>query len=123
MLYLNKVVLVTGSSRGVGREIAVHFLEQGAKVIGMSRGNGSIDDEMYTHFEVDLSQAKLIPEVFFEIRKKFTEIHIVINNAGVLTSQYSMIMPPMAAQQMVNVNLLAPFLVSRESAKFMRKTK
>jgi 3-oxoacyl-[acyl-carrier protein] reductase len=50
-------------------------------------------------------------------------IDIVVNNAAVLTSQYAMIMPAGAAQAMVNVNLLAPFLVSREAAKWMRKTK
>jgi 3-oxoacyl-[acyl-carrier protein] reductase len=45
----------------------------------------------------------------------------VINNAAVLTSQYAMIMPPSAAQEMLNVNLLGPFLVSREAAKMMRR--
>jgi 3-oxoacyl-[acyl-carrier protein] reductase len=41
----------------------------------------------------------------------------------VLTSQYAMNMPAAAAQAMVNVNLLGPFMVSREAAKFMRKRK
>jgi 3-oxoacyl-[acyl-carrier protein] reductase len=41
----------------------------------------------------------------------------------VLTSQYAMIMPASAAQAMVNVNIMATFLVSREAAKMMRKAK
>jgi 3-oxoacyl-[acyl-carrier protein] reductase len=62
--------------------------------------------------------------VIFAALKKITDsIQIVVNNAAVLTSQYSMIMPPAAAQAMVNVNLMGPFMVSREAAKLMRKRK
>ena len=64
-----------------------------------------------------------IGPAFASLRQSATTIDIVVNNAAVLTSQYAMIMPPGAAQAMVNVNLLAPFLVSREAAKMMRKTK
>ena len=62
-----------------------------------------------------------IQTAFSTVRKLVPRIDIVINNAAVLTSQYAMIMPPGAAQAMVNVNLLAPFMVSREAAKLMRK--
>ena len=56
--------------------------------------------------------------------KKITEVvHIVVNNAAVLTSQYAMIMPPAAAQAMINTNLFGTFMVSREASKMMRKSK
>jgi len=50
-------------------------------------------------------------------------VQIVVNNAAVLTSQYAMIMPPAAAQAMLNVNLMGAFMVSREASKMMRKRK
>jgi len=121
--YLDKIVLVTGSSRGVGKEIAEHFLKQGAIVLGFARGIGSIANSKYHHYQVDLADMDSIQKGFMSLRKEFNHIDIVINNAAVLTSQYAMIMPPSAAQAMVNVNLLAPFIVSREAAKMMRKTK
>lgn len=121
--YKDKTVLVTGATRGVGRQITDHVLANGGKVLGFARNASGIDSDQYVHFKVDLASASEVVGVFGEVRKYTNNIDIVINNAGVLTSQYSMIMPPAAAQAMVNVNLLAPFLVSREAAKFMRKTK
>ncbi len=121
--YQGKVVIITGSRRGVGKTIAQHFLDNGAQVIGFSRGASTIEHSSYYHYQVDVGDPESIFQGFALLRKKFTAIQIVVNNAAVLTSQYSMIMPPAAAQAMVNVNLLGPFLVSREAAKMMRKTK
>ncbi|MCJ2042698.1 SDR family NAD(P)-dependent oxidoreductase [Methylobacterium sp. J-059] len=121
--YADKTVLVTGATRGVGRQITDHVLAGGGRVLGFARHESDTDNANYTHFQVDLANSTAITAIFGEVRKKTSRIDIVINNAGVLTSQYAMIMPPAAAQAMVNVNLLAPFLISREAAKFMRKSK
>ena len=121
MLYQNKIVLVTGSSRGVGFEIANYFLKSGAKVIGLSRGQGNIDNKNYKHCSVDLGDPDSITSCFRnEIGKEFKKIDIVINNAAVMTSQFSMIMPIKNVMDMINVNLLGVFMVSREAAKLMR---
>lgn len=122
-LYSGKTALVTGATRGVGRIIAEHFLDEGASVIGFARGEASLTGEAYHHVQVDLADPLAIQKAFLGLHKQITRLDIVINNAAVLTSQYAMIMPPAAAQAMVNVNLLAPFIVSREAAKFMRKSK
>lgn len=122
-LYQGKVVLVTGSRRGVGRAIAEHFLAGGATVIGFARGAASYEHPRYHHFEVDVGDVDSVLKGFAALKKVTDSIQIVVNNAAVLTSQYSMIMPPAAAQAMLNVNLMGPFMVSREAAKMMRKTK
>jgi len=120
-MYTGKIVLITGSSRGVGFEIANYFLRNNAFVIGLSRGTCTIDNVNYFHYSVKLSEPETIANTFKIIAKKHKKIDIVINNAAVLISQYSMIMPLKNAIEMVNIDLLAVFVVSREAAKLMRK--
>lgn len=122
-MYKDKIVLITGASRGVGLDITNYFLKNEAIVIGLSRGTSTINNSNYFHYEVDLSKPEEIGNIFRIIAKTHRKVDIVINNAAVLTSQYSMIMPLKNAIDMVNVDLLAVFLVSRESAKLMRKNK
>ena len=121
-MYTNKVVLITGSSRGVGLELTKHFINNNATVIGLSREkNKNFEHSNYRHYSLDLSNPQSISDCFRkEISSDFKTIDIVINNAAVMTSQYSMIMPIKNVLDMVSVNLVGVFLVSRESAKLMR---
>ncbi len=120
-MYNNKNIIVTGASRGVGFEIARHFIRHGANVVGLSRGSGNIRDNNYKHYSVDLGDPDSIVSCFKNhINKDFKRIDILINNAAVMTSQFSMIMPIKNVVDMLNVNLLGVFMVSRETAKLMR---
>lgn len=121
--YTGKYALVTGSRRGVGRLIAEHLLQNGARVFGFARGAATFEHPLYAHFQVDVGNPISVQKGFAELKKNSDVVHIVVNNAAVLTSQYAMIMPPSAAQAMLNTNLLGPFMISREASKLMRKTK
>lgn len=70
-------VLVTGSSNGIGKAIALKFLEEGHNVIGMDIEPASIFNDKYTHIEKDIRD-KDLPEI--------KNIDILINNAGVQDS-------------------------------------
>lgn len=121
--YAGRVALVTGSSRGVGRLLAGHFLDGGAQVFGIARGAATLDHARYTHVPADLADPAGIADAFRRIRAATPALDIAVNAAAVLTSQYALIMPDAAAEAMVRVNLLAPFLVAREAAKLMRARK
>lgn len=121
-MYKDRIVLVTGSSKGVGRSIAEHFLKHSATVIGFSRSDATIVHPSYHHYSVDMGDPNSIAKTFRAIAREQKRLDVVVNNAAVLTSQYSMIMPIKNAVDMVNTNLLGVFFVSREAAKLMRNT-
>jgi 3-oxoacyl-[acyl-carrier protein] reductase len=122
-VYAGKLALVTGSRRGLGRLIAEHILGSGGRVAGFARGEATFEHPDYSHFQVDVADPASVQRGFAELRETTDAVHVVVNNAAVLTSQYAMIMPPAAAAAMVNTNLLGAFMVSREAAKLMRRTK
>jgi len=67
-------VLITGSSSGIGRAIALKFLYCGHEVVGFDRKPGSIDEKNYSHFIVDVKDKNNFPEI--------DGVEILINNAG-----------------------------------------
>lgn len=82
----NKIILVTGASRGIGRSISRALLDNGSKVIGISKKKNSksiIKSKNYYHFICDLSDENKIVETLNKIDKKFKYIDVLINNAGI----------------------------------------
>ena len=67
-------VLITGTSQGIGKAIAEKFLSNGHDVVGIDRLEPSIADKAYTHFQCDIRDFDLLPEI--------TDVDILINNAG-----------------------------------------
>ena len=123
-MYQGKVVLITGARRGVGHMVAEHFLKHGAQVVGFSRNDETgVPHPGYHPMAVDVGDAESVTRGFAVVRKAWGRVDIVVNNAAVLTSQYAMIMPTSAARSMLETNLFGTFLVSREAAKLMRRSK
>ena len=67
-------VLITGTSRGIGKAIALLFLEKGHSVIGIDRNSKTIESENYTHYTQDVRDYEKLP--------KISDLNILINNAG-----------------------------------------
>ena len=109
-----KTILITGTSRGVGLELAKYYLHY-YNVIGLDKSETGITNPDYKHIVVDLSR----PEDILKIFKSIEKIDIVINNAAVLTSQFAIRLPLEKAIEMIMVDFLGVFAVSREAVKRM----
>ena len=121
--YADKVIVVTGARKGIGQMLATHFLDGGGAVIGVSRGDGSINHPRYTHHSVDVGDDKAVRDFFMQIARSTGKVDIVVNNAAVLTSIHAMLMPASRAEDMVRTNILGVLYMSREAAKLMRKAR
>ena len=75
-------ILITGSSRGMGREIAIKFLSEGHSVFGIDISESSINDTNYRHYIRDISKDEL-PDIP-------NDIHVLINNAGMQGTVYDL---------------------------------
>lgn len=67
-------ILITGTTQGIGRGIAMLFLEKGHNVIGIDRQPSSIDHPSYTHYQCDIRDKDGLPQI--------DGVEILINNAG-----------------------------------------
>ncbi len=113
------VALVTGARRGIGRYLSQHLLEQGYKVVGCARNPCEWEAEGFTYRETDVTDEGQVTALIRFIRKEFGCLDVLLNNAGVASMNHTLLMPLKTAQTIVDVNLLGPFVVSREAAKLM----
>jgi benzil reductase ((S)-benzoin forming) len=79
-MFDNSQVIISGSSRGLGKAIAEAFLEVGAKVIGISRSN-TIEHDAYAHIHCDLSDLDALRDLELPLEGG-KQKYILINNAG-----------------------------------------
>ena len=119
------VIFITGSSRGIGRHLAEHYLAQGLEVVGCSRTDGPRENTPhYTHFQLDVTSEAAVAQVFREIRTRFGRLDIAVNNAAVNPAMsLTLLTSYEAASRTLATNVLGAFVVSREAAKLMMRRK
>ncbi len=130
--YKDKVVVVTGSTRGIGREIATNFAHEGAQVIIMGRNEGlahQVRDEIVGQglkadsFACDVTNLENVTEIINKILDKYRGIDILINNAGITKDNLLLRMSESDWDDVINVNLKGVFNCTKIVAKVMLKAK
>ena len=122
----NKVVLITGSTRGIGLAIAQEFLAAGAKVI--LNGRGDLPAEVaanlsgdFQYVAGDLGTDEGIAQVAHAALAAYGQIDILVNNAGITRDKLLLGMKPADFDAVLAVDLRAPMLLTQLVFKKMLK--
>ncbi len=127
----DKVALITGASRGIGRATAVRFAKEGAKIIINYFSSESQAKKLVEEIKkigsdaiaikCDVSQEKEVKEMFGQALKKFGKIDVLVNNAGIV---YDIPLFQKTVEQWkrtLDVNLIGVFLCSKYASEIMLK--
>lgn len=127
----DKVVLVTGASRGIGREIALTFGRAGAKVIVNYLGSQEKAEAVVAEIKANgsdaialkgnVSSADDVDVMFKQILDTYGVIDIVVNNAGITSDNLLIRMKEEEWNRVIDANLKSVFLVSKVAAKQMMR--
>ncbi|MFV0482086.1 MAG: 3-oxoacyl-ACP reductase FabG [Campylobacteraceae bacterium] len=131
MIFSGKNVLITGASRGIGREVAITLAKKGLKVWINYRSNPSVADELKAEIEKDGGKAAVIGfdianeedfvNGFKTIIESDGELSYLVNNAGITNDKLALRMKTEDFTKVIDVNLTAAFIGCREALKLMSK--
>lgn len=130
-MFNDKVVLVTGSSKGIGSSLAQDFAKNGAKVcVNYSSGKEKAEKIAESiklsggscmTVGADVSDEDDVKRMFKEIEACFGSVDILINNAGITKDNLFIRMKTAEFDDVININLKGAFLCSKVAAKAMMK--
>lgn len=132
MIIKDKVVLVTGSSSGIGQAVALRFAKEGAKVVVNYNTNKKGGEETLAKLkeinpdcllvQADVSKEADVKRLFKTVINEFSALDVLINNAAIGTDKR----PFMEAsyddfQEMIDTDITSVFMCSQQAALIMQK--
>ena len=131
-MFKDQVVLVTGSTRGIGKEIAKAFAGQGATVLVIGRDAGQAGQaavEIIANggsadgYACDVTDGNSVQETVNKILDKHKRIDILVNNAGITRDNLLLRIDESDWDEVIRVNLKGVFNVTKAVARAMLKAK
>lgn len=123
----NKVAIVTGSARGIGKAIALRLAEGGATVVvnDLADAVKTVAEELKAMNRqslaiiADVSSAADVSQMMETVKNTFGKIDILINNAGIARDQLVVRMSDEEWESVLNINLKSVFLCTRAALRYM----
>lgn len=114
-----KTVFITGTSKGLGLSVTKLLLEADFKVVGINRSKTIIDHPNFYHHKFDLNDTESIHNIVTMLIKEHGIPFGLINNAGIGNSGTLGTQHEAEIRQLLNINLLAPILMSKYISRKM----
>ncbi len=127
----DKICLVTGASRGIGKEIAKKLALKGATVYAIDANTAEIPiwtkeydiEENIIPCEIDITDFSKVKSLLMDIRKKYGRIDVLVNNAAVEQNQKLGMISRDSIEKMFNVNVFALIELLQITARIMQRNK
>jgi 3-oxoacyl-[acyl-carrier protein] reductase len=117
----DRVILISGARKGIGRALAEYYLEQNWRVIGCSRQASDLERAHYRHIELDVNDEAAVKAMMTSIRNAEKRLDALINNAGIASMNAALLTPISSLRRVLETNVVGTFLFCREAARLMQK--
>lgn len=126
-----KVVIVTGASRGIGRQVAIQLAQSGAKVaVNYSSSRGKADEVLMTieqfggqavAIQADVSKVSEVEALFSETLERFGRVDILVNNAGIMENNAIADVTEELFDRHFTLNVKGTYFACQQAMKHMAK--
>ncbi|NER92992.1 MAG: 3-oxoacyl-[acyl-carrier-protein] reductase [Symploca sp. SIO1B1] len=127
----DKVAIITGASRGIGRAIAFALAAEGAKVVVNYASSSEAAQQVVAEIteaggealalQADVSQEEQVNTLLKSTIEKYGQVDVLVNNAGITRDNLLLRMKPADWQAVINLNLTGVFLCTKAVSKVMLK--
>lgn len=128
----NKVVLVTGSSRGIGKATIIEFASKGYNVvidyIESEKEANELKEYVESNYGIraltvkcDVSNEEQVKKLVARTIEEFGKIDVLVNNAGIVFDRSFEDITVEEFEKTLKVNVIGAFIASREASKYMKK--
>lgn len=131
MTLAGKTALVTGASRGIGKEIALELARNGANIVVNYAGNQQLAEQVVDEIrsfgresiaiQADVANSEAVEQMVKETVNRFGSLDILVNNAGITRDQLLMRMKESDWDDVLNTNLKSVFLTTKAVSRQMMK--
>lgn len=129
----NRVVVVTGATKGIGKSIALEFLKVNAQVIGIYSRDDSAAEKVreglpenqlkkLTFYRGSIEDVAFLERVFKDIEAKFGKLNILVNNAGINKDSLFMEMTEKVWNSVITTNIKGTLNAALLAAEIMKKS-
>jgi 3-oxoacyl-[acyl-carrier protein] reductase len=119
---MQKVMIITGARKGIGRFLAEYYLSLNWKVYGCSREPSDLTNKNYIDFPLDVKDEASAKKLFNHIRSNEGRLDVLINNAGIASMNHLLTTPVATVERIFSTNFIGTFIFMREAGKLMRNS-